>query len=505
MKIHLEKGSTLEEVAADMLVVCCPQTEIEGEKRAVLQRSDGGKALDKMLDGLLSNVIEQHAFEGKVGAWEIIPLASSGKYRAAVLIGIGPLAKAKLHTWRILGASMAAAAARIRATSAAVVLQPGAVRRLSPVERLQAVTEGIALAGYRFDQFQTENNSAPNPLQTLYVVTPKLSRALLAAEDSARVNVDSTNLARTLVNLPSNVCTPSYLAQQARSIAKAGDMECTVFDSKRISKERMRLLEAVSQGSSQPPAFIHIRYTTKGRARRTIALVGKGVTYDTGGYSLKPTRSMLDMKSDMAGAAAVLAIMQAVAQLKPKTNVDAYIPTCENNVSGSAYKPSDIIASRSGKTIEVVNTDAEGRLILADALDYAAEQKPDLIIDLATLTGGVRYAVGEIYTAILGTDAATIRQIVAAGESAGELMWQLPLEQEYLAGFLGGPADLKNCGKSGASTITGALFLQQFVREIPWVHLDIAESSWSGEGNVLSPKGGTGSPVRSLLRWLTNC
>ena len=266
----------------------------------------------------------------------------------------------------------------------------------------------------------------------------------------------------------------------------------------------MNLISAVSRGSLNPPRFIHIRYKPAKKTNKSMAIVGKGVTFDSGGYNLKPSRHIENMKADMGGAAAVLGLMKILPVIKPNVVVDAYIPASENMIDGEAHKPGDVIKSRSGKTVEILNTDAEGRLLLADAIDYAIAKKPDILIDLATLTGGVRYALGEIYTAILGNDQKLIDNILAASKEAGEPMWQLPLEKEYLKGFKESIADMSNTGKSFASTINGALFLNEFVGKTKWGHLDIAEAAWSDDARGYRSKGGTGAGVQTLVKFLQN-
>ncbi len=501
MQFSLTKGSFAES-NVDLLLVVCPQDKTNGTKRAVLQRNDGGTELDKQLGGRLTRAIEREGFEGGLGSYRVIDTAGAIRAPFIALIGAGNSEHLTTQAMHKIGAAMNQAAESVKATRVAGVLQAGRVKGLETETRLQSIVQGVLLSQYRCDRFRKEEDRKKPALTSFTIVSEKKNKTLDDAIERGTVIAEAVCFARELVNLPSNVCTPQYLADEAEKIGKQPRITCKVYDAKALKTQRMHLLLTVGRGAPVPPVLIHLRYTPPKKAKRHVALVGKGVTFDTGGFDLKPSRNMLDMKGDMAGAASVLGTMRVLAALQPNVQVDAFIPSTENVLDGIAYKPSDILDSRSGKTIEVVNTDAEGRLILADAIDFALEQKPDCLIDIATLTGGVKYALGEIYTAVLGTDQRLVDQLLQASTIAAEPMWQLPLEQEYLGGFHGGLADLKNCGKSGASTITGGLFLAQFVGETPWAHLDIAEAAWNDEGSALGPKGGTGSPVRTLCEFL---
>lgn len=501
MQFTLTKGA-LATVNADLVFVVCLQEKPDTGTRASLQRADGGTELDKLLSGRLTRAIEHEGFEGGLGSYRLFDTNGAIRARYVALIGAGATDAFGPIAWHKLGAAINAAAQSVKAARVAGVLQQSAIRSLAAPARVQALIQGMLLGQYRCDRFRKPADRKKPVISSFTILSEKKNAGLDAAIERAVALAEATCLARELVNLPSNVCTPQYLAAEAEKIGKLGRITCKVYDAKALKAQRMHLLLTVGRGAPTEPVLIHLRYTPGTKAKRHVALIGKGVTFDTGGFDLKPSKNMLDMKGDMAGAASVLGTMRVLAALQPAVRVDAFIPATENVLDGIAYKPSDILESRAGKTIEVVNTDAEGRLILADALDFALEHKPDCMIDIATLTGGVRYALGELYTAVLGTDQRLIDQLLRASKTAAEPMWQLPLEQEYLAGFKGGLADLKNCGKSGASTITGGLFLSQFVGDTPWAHLDIAESSWNEENSLLGPKGGSGSPVRTLCEFL---
>jgi leucyl aminopeptidase len=501
MKFEIS-GGKLATASADLIAIICPQQGTNGGTTAQLQRGDGGRELDRQLGGALSAVIDQDGFDGALGSFRLVGTHGAIPARYVLMLGGGRVEKFQSNTWRQLGATLVMAADSVKATHVAGALEAKSIRRLAPATRLEALTEGVLFAQYRCDQFYPKAKKKPSTLTTFSLHPERKSRALEQALTRGEILGRATCLARDLVNLPSNTCTPQFLAATARKVAKRKGVTCKVYDQKALATMRMNLLLAVGQGSVVPPCFIHLRYTPTGKAKRHIALVGKGVTFDTGGVNLKPTRSILNMHADMAGAASVIAAMDALAQLQPKVLIDVFVPTTENCIGSGAFKPNDVITARSGTTVEIVNTDAEGRLILADALDFAKEEKPDYIVDVATLTGGVRYALGELFTVVLGTNPGLVKQLLGASKVAGEPMWELPLVEEYLAGFQGGIAELKNCGKSGASTITGGLFLSQFVGDAAWAHLDIAESSWRNEAHALGPQGGTGSPVRTLCHFV---
>lgn len=489
----------------DLVAVCCTKSPTDvAHAPARLQRADGGVALDAALNGLLTAHIAAEEFRGEVGSSRLIATHGKIPARHVLLLGAGDPRRFTLDTARQLGAAVVRAADQVRAASVGGVVQSEAIRGLPAAKRTQALVEGILLGSYRFDHYKAKDDRRSCSVKACHLIVARDRSAALAAIARGRLLGAATNDVRDLVNQPGNICTPQYLAEQARAIARKGKLQCTIFDQKQIVAQRMSLLNAVAQGAPNPPVFLHLRYTPPKKAKAHIAIVGKGVTFDTGGFDLKTSKHMEHMKNDMAGAGAVLATMQVIAALKPPLLIDAFCPCTENVLDGKAHRPGDIVTARSGKTVELLNLDAEGRLILADALDYALEKKPDYVIDIATLTGGVLYALGEIYTAVLGNDQPLINRLLAAGKSAGEPIWQLPLEQEYKKGYTTGPAELRNIGKTGASTISGALFLEEFVGTMRWAHLDIAESSWADEDRPYTPKGGTGVAVRTLCEFLLN-
>lgn len=490
-------------LAVDLLAITIFRpTKASGKEYASLSRTDGGHALDQRLNGALSALLEREVIRGDLDTYRLVPTAGQMPARYIALLGAGETDAFSLDTIRRLGATLARAAEQVKAKSVAGVIQPEPLHRFSAAQRTQALVEGLLLGRYRFDHYKAKADQTPRTALAVTLVAMRDRPAIASAIERGEKIAAATNYARDLVNQPANICTPEYLADQARQIARQGHLTCTIFDQKTIVAQRMHLLHAVAQGAPHPPTFIHLRYTPAKKPTARIAIVGKGVTFDTGGFDLKASKSMAHMKEDMAGAGAVLGTMQVIAACRPPMQIDAYCPCTENILDGKAHHAGDIVTARSGKTVELVNMDAEGRLILADAFDYALEQGPDCLIDLATLTAGVPHALGEIYTAVIGNDQPLINQIISAGKTAGERMWQLPLEQEYLKGFTSGPADLRNMGRTMASTISASIFLHQFVGETRWAHLDIAAVAWSDEERPYTPKGGTGAGVRTLCEFL---
>ncbi len=310
------------------------------------------------------------------------------------------------------------------------------------------------------------------------------------------------NYARTLQSRPGNVATPQHLGEEAEAMAAEVGLEITVLDRKALTAENMRALLAVSAGSHEEPRLIVLKHNGGAGDRPPLVLVGKGLTFDAGGISLKPAKGMEDMKFDMSGGAGVLGAMRAIAQLELPVNVVGIVPSSENLPSGSALKPGDVILTREGKTVEVINTDAEGRLILADALSYAKDLEPEAIVDCATLTGSCVIALGHAASGLMGTDDDLIQELREAGERTGELCWPLPLLKEYRKQLESTTADFMNVGGRPAGTITAAWFLREFVGDVPWAHLDVAGTAYGSGDKPYQRKGGYGVPARLLIEWV---
>jgi leucyl aminopeptidase len=490
MKIRV-RGGEATAIPADVLIVPVVAGEEDGRDVRALARRVGGSTLKR--------TIAAARFRGRAGQANVLPLQGPRKQAIAV-VGLGDEARLDLEAWRRAGGSSRHLAAAVGATRVAVAC---GIRGVDPTQ-LGAFVEGFALAAYRFGKYKSDGEAPVEVAELIFVVAASLAAAEKSLESlwsSIEITLAGVTLARDLVNEPAAVKTPTYLANLAKKLGKEAGIEVEVWEPKRIASEKLAGLVAVARGSNEEPRFLHLRYRGKGATRR-IALVGKGITFDSGGLSLKPAKSMETMKCDMAGAAAVLGTMTVLGRLKPKIDVDGFIPITENLPGGKAQKPGDVIRFRNDKTVEVLNTDAEGRLILADALMLAADTKPDAIIDLATLTGACMVALGTQVAGLFANDQPLADRLLAISQETGEPLWQMPLVAEYKDDIKSAVADLKNIGGGHAGSITAALFLQEFVGTTPWVHLDIAGPAFLEKGSPYAPKGGTGFGVRTLVRYV---
>jgi leucyl aminopeptidase len=428
------------------------------------------------------------------GGFEKLSLLHPERPGRALVVGLGKREESDAERLRIAAAVAAKEAERLEAASLAWVLPDAGDDAASA----DVVVTGTVLAAYRFDRFKSEDPGTPPParIESLTLLAPE---AVAGAADAARVCAEAQNRARDLQSLPSNVATPSYLAARAEEIAAGSDaLAVEVLGREQIAAKEMGGLVAVSQGGAEDPRLIVLRYAGGGSGP-TLGLVGKGVTFDTGGISLKPSASMEEMKMDMSGGAAVLEAVAAIAELGLAVDLIAVVPATENMPSGTAIKPGDVITQYSGKTVEVNNTDAEGRLILADALAYAVELGAERIVDLATLTGAVLIALGSTYAAVVSNDDELAGELERAGLATGELVWRLPLHPEYKALFKGKVADLANASaKRKAGTIYAGSFLEEFVGGTPWAHVDIAGTAWD-VGRPYTGDDASGFGVRLLV------
>jgi leucyl aminopeptidase len=370
-------------------------------------------------------------------------------------------------------------------------------------DEFQALAEGLYLGAYRFDRHKSPAPDAPKPVEELALLLEGSSRYAAEGIQKADVYSKATILARDLINEPPSRMNPERLADEALKLNKA-PLSVTVLEKKDLEKLGMGAILGVGAGGAIPPRLVEIVYRPVKKAKKVLALVGKGITFDSGGLSLKPAQSMETMKDDMSGAAAVLGVMSALSVLKPAVEVRGYMAIAENMPGGRALKPGDVVKAFNGKTIEVLNTDAEGRLVLADALAYAASKKPDLLIDIATLTGACVVAVGHRISAVMTNTPKIYQGLRSQGARAGEKFWELPLEKDYQPDIKSKIADLQNIGKrrGEAGTIIGGLFLQEFVDGRSWAHVDIAGASWTDSDQPYCPQGGTGHPVRTLLHYI---
>lgn len=368
----------------------------------------------------------------------------------------------------------------------------------------QATVEGALLGAYRYDPYKTGGPDRSR-LESLTVVILQRAQAYEVRDgiEAGRITATGTTLARDLSNAPGNALTPRKLAAAARKMARRNGLKCRVMTRKDIVKEQMGALLAVNAGSEEPPRFIVLEHGEPSDGRDTLVFIGKGITFDSGGISIKPSGGMEEMKHDMSGAAAVIGALRSISMLKPSVHVVGLVPATENLPDGKALKPGDIITTRSGKTIEVINTDAEGRLVLADALEYAERFSPAAVIDLATLTGACVVALGHAATGMMGNDDRLQARVRTAGEAAGERVWPLPLWKDYHDQIKSHIADVKNTGGRWAGALTAGAFLAKFV-ERPWVHLDIAGTAYTESSKPYCPKGATGVGVRLLVQLVSD-
>ena len=455
--------------------------------------------LDRAAGGVLTRALAAGDYKGKRD--ETLLVYGGGKAQRILLVGLGKAADVTRNVLRRAAAVAAKRARGIGATAFAFAVAAEARGGVSAGELGQVGVEGAAHGGWQFTELKQAGEDPKPELEAVTLIVDAAESADAVAGRSVGDAIAAGHrLTRGLQMQPGNVCTPTYLADQAGKLAKTHGFALTVLDRAQLKKEGMGALLAVAQGSAEEPRFIALEY--KGGAGAPVVLVGKGVTFDSGGISIKPAQSMEDMKYDMSGAAAVLGTFEVLGRLKPKINVVGLIPATENLPSGTAVKPGDVVKSHLGKTIEIINTDAEGRLILCDALSYARRFKPAAVLDAATLTGAVVVALGHHAIGIMGNDEALLAEVRDAGERAGERCWPLPLWDEYRDLVKSEIADVKNSGGRSAGSIAGGWFLKEFVEGFPWVHLDIAGTAYT-EGEVATQgKGPTAVGVRLFTEFL---
>lgn len=460
--------------------------------------------IDKQTDGLISELIVNHDFEAKPSQISVIYTRGLLPAKRIALVGLGKESEFNLEKLRIAFAKVMQHLRNLNIKEAATSIDwsliPNAKDKIA-----QAVAEGALLGLYQFTSFKTIDRKDLKNMERLNIISEEKGFSLIEATvKKAQVITQAVYFTRDLVSAPGNEMTPAILAKKAQGIATRKNVSCKVLDKAKMKELGMNSLLGVASGSNQEPKFIILEYTGDGKNAAPIALVGKGLTFDSGGICIKPAEKMDEMKSDMSGGAAVMGAIMAAAELRLTLNIVGLIPATENMPSGTAYKPGDILKSYSGKTIEVINTDAEGRLILADALAYASKYKPAAIIDVATLTGACIIALGDDVIGMLGTDDKLKSEINKAAQATGELVWELPLWESYHELIKSDIADYKNSGGRAAGTITAAAFLSKFVGDFPWVHLDIAGPAWTEKDKTYIPKGASGVTVRLLVEFLRN-
>ena len=469
------------------------------------------EAIDKKLGGAIEKVRKLGDFKAKADTSAL--LYSDGKIGAQriLLVGLGERKKATGDTVRNAATLAASTAVGLKAKRAVLALHSGFGRKPDAVRLGRAIAEGVHFGSYRYDEFVTKSEDGRLKGFVAVVADANAIRVGQLAKGVRKGSIigRAQSFARTIANRPGNVMNPPALAAAAKKVAKeTAGLSCTVFDEKQLKQKKMGGILAVGLGSVKKPRLIVLKYTPAGKSQKkaaTVGLVGKAVTFDSGGISIKPAAGMQDMKMDMSGGAAVLGALKAAAELKLGLNVYGIIPSAENLPSGTSYRPGDIVTTYSGKTVEVQNTDAEGRMILCDGLHYAVEKKCDVIVDIATLTGACVVALGKYKAGVMGNDAAVIKQLQAAAEASGEKVWHMPSGEEYLEEMKSKIADLKNIGSRWGGACTAAAFLGQFVGDVKWAHVDMAptEAMLQG-GKKPGAVGSTGYGVRLLTTYLMN-
>lgn len=491
-------AQSLAEVKADALIV----NLFEGVK----EPGGATAAIDKALGGLIRRLIGAGEIKGK---WTTVPLYNEftvihthGKIAAdrVAIAGLGKREELNLERIQQVMGTVAGHLRRRGCKRVATIVHGAGAGGLDPCLATRAMVEGALIGLYQPNAYKTKKDAAGGDLSELLIVERDAKKLpdLRAAIREGRVTGEATNLARALANEPPNRMTPADFARRAREIARQNGLQIQVLTAAAMRRLGMNALLGVAQGSDHPPRFVVMRHRGA-RGGRHLGLVGKGVTFDSGGISIKPSEKMAEMKADMSGAAAVLAAMEALARSKAGINVTGFMPLVENMPSGKAQRPGDIVRALNGKTIEIDNTDAEGRLILADALAYAVKQKCTHLVDIATLTGACIIALGNITTGLMGNDEHWVAEVLTASELAAEKTWQLPLFREYRAQLYSDMADIKNVGGRPAGPITGGMFLKEFVGDTPWVHLDIAGTAWNSRLETPRAREATGAGVRTMV------
>ena len=494
IEISVSKG-LLEETPANVLVV----NLFEGGK--IPAGATG--AIDIALDGLISKfIIAKEGFDGKFGKMYLLPTYGKIAAEKVLLVGLGKNKDFTPNRLRELSAKIIKKCRKMgNAKKVISVLHGAGIGGYDPEISARMIAEGTLIGSYSFDKYKTEKSSKKVDEFVIVDMVEENCKKAKAGVKKGKIIGSALNFARDLSNEQPAYATPSKLAEIAQSFK---DLEVKVYDKDEIEKMGMGAFLGVAKGSSQPPKFIHMHYKGSNQKliQRKIAIIGKGICFDSGGLDIKPPSSMLNMKDDMSGAAAVLGVMSVLKDLKPNCEVHGIIAACENMPGCSAYKPGDVLTAKNGKTIEVDNTDAEGRLTLADALCYACELDVDEVIDIATLTGACVVALGSAASGIMGNHQPTIDKLIKCANSGGEKMWQLPMFDEYKESLQSDVADMRNTGsRMGGAQIAG-IFLQNFVKKVHWAHIDVAGTAFLDKPQNEFPKGATGAGVRTLINYL---
>lgn len=493
MKITIENKSILDSTA-DLIVV----NLFEGVKTP----SGATGAVDKAFKNVISKfIIKQEKFSAKLGEIMVVTVPDNKTFKRIAVIGLGKSKEFNLEKVRTLGIKLYRKLKVLKnVKKIGTILHGAGIAGLDPELCAQMFSEGLLSASYEYNKYKTKPQE-PKFSELVFCETDK--KHFTAAKKgikTAQILAEAQNSARDLINEPAMFVTPQKVAEIAKSIK---GVKTTVYSKAQAKKMGMNAFLAVGEGSVNPPEFIHMKYTpAKGKPKRKIAFIGKGITFDSGGLDLKPAASMLTMKDDMSGAASILSLMKAVVELQPNLEIHGIIAACENMPSGSSYKPGDVLTAKNGKTIEVDNTDAEGRITLADALCYAEELKVDEIIDMATLTGACVVALGTFVSGVMGNNQKLIDKVIECAYQSGEKFWQLPMFEEYGKVLESDIADMKNTGSRYGGASSAGVFLNNFVKSTPWCHIDIAGTAYLDKAGTDGIKGPTGVGIKTLINYV---
>ncbi len=491
MDIKVEKGDLAQHPAKAVIVNLFEEVKKPG---------GGTGAVDRALDGAISQLIADGEIKGKKSELTLIHTLGKLPTPRVLVVGLGKQKEFGLDTIRDVTGTALRRLRNVGAATVATIIHGGGIAGLEPEACAQAIAEGAVMGLYRFDRLKKPDENQKQIDSVTLVEFDESKLALLErGVERGLILGQAANHARDMANEPANLFTPSVMAERAQALAHDAGLECQVLERAEMEKMGMGALLGVAAGSAQPPKFIVLRHRGNSGAQEAIGLLGKGITFDSGGISIKPSRGMEEMKGDMSGGAAVISAMWALAKLKAPLNVTTVVPATENMPSGSATKPGDVLRAMNGKTIEVINTDAEGRLILADAICYARQEKLSPIIDVATLTGAMQIALGPAATGFMTNDDALAEEVVKAGEACGERMWRFPLIDEYHESLKSTIADIKNTGSRFGGAISAAKFLHFFVEDTPWLHIDMSPTDDVDKDKGAWVKGATGIPTRTLV------
>lgn len=487
MEYKLIKGDPLK-LKSSVLVV----SKFEDEN---LQKT--AKKADDALKGAITKLSEEEKYKSKLGKTLIInTLGKIGSDRIMV-IGLGKKRDFGVSDIKKVGTAVAK---KVKGYSSRVIFALDIEDNKLNSEYL---ITGLILGLYEFNKYKSGQDSDQKDIIFDFIWHKLTEKDFTESLNKAQCIADATCFTRDLVNEPPDTLTPSRLAEYAKQIADENGLECEIFNTVQIREKGMGGLFAVSKGSLEDPRFIHLTYTPKRKPSKAVAIVGKGITFDSGGLCIKPADYMKTMKMDMGGSAVVLGVMKAISKIQPNIKVHGLISSCENMLGGGAYKPDDVVRALNGKTIEIINTDAEGRVVLSDALSFAVQLKVDEIVDLATLTGACIVALGNYTAGLMGNNQMVVNRVLKAASTVGEKVWQLPMDDELRKDIESDIADVKNVGSRYGGAITAAMFLEHFVSDTPWAHLDIAGPAFIEKGGEFYPKGATGFGVQTILQFLT--